>query len=118
MNGTLPQGWDISSRLMARLVFTDGTSIETDGAGWAFDGPEGTIAEGSGFRPSPLSEGWADVLEAFLSFATAEAEAYAYRMGGEPDDGWIFAGPEAAEFLYIHSDEIAVAQADLQPIDA
>lgn len=122
-DGTLPNGWDISSRLMARWTFEDGSTIEVDSSGEYYlsaaneyfpNRPGRILAHGTDFRPSPLSTGWADILGAMVSFLSADAESYRYTMGNEePDDGWLF-GRDGAEWAYLHDAELSMLSLDLE----
>lgn len=115
-DGKLPTGWGISSRLLAEHVFEDASSIEVGSDGiYRINAPDGrTIAHGSDFRPSPLSTGWADVLSAFVAFLSADAEAYAYGKGVEPENGWLF-GADGAEWAYLHDSELDMLSMELEP---
>jgi hypothetical protein len=74
-NHTLPEGWTISSRLMACLTLEDGSTVEVDQGSYVITNAAGEIiGQGDDFSPSPMSEGWGDVLETFISFLTYYAE--------------------------------------------
>lgn len=115
-DGTLPKGWEISSRLMAQWTFEDGSTVEVASSGEYFLTSRGgrILASGSDFHPSPLTTGWTDILGAFVSFLSADAESYRYHgMGDEPQDGWLF-GQDGAEWAYLHDDELSMLGLELE----
>lgn len=72
---TLPEGWAISSRLMAVLTLADGSTVEVDQSSYVITDAAGrTVAEGDDFSPSALAADWAAVLGDFVGFLTYYAE--------------------------------------------
>lgn len=115
--GTLPTGWQISSRLLASCTFQDGSTIEVGLAEYYVTEADGEIvAQGTDFHPSVLTECWEDVLCSFISFLEHDAEVYGHYMGQVPKghDPYLF-GLFGAEWAYSHSNELSEIRYDMDP---
>lgn len=116
-DGRLPQGWDISSRLMARWTFSDGSTIEVSRTEIVLTDSTGKVLHESDDLRVPMATGWPQVLVAAVSFLEHDGERYRHFMGPiteSYEDPYLF-GDEGAEWAYMHDDELSALRSDLDP---
>lgn len=113
----VPQPMFISARLMAALKIDGVGQLEVGDRGrWRIEDAEGNLLEEGGDLRCPMADDWGQVMASLLSFLTAVAESYRYRMShpdSDPENLDLFS-EKVAEWAYMNDSELQMAEMELE----